>query len=85
MSCAMYHLSHVTFHLSPTPTATATDPPPSNFPTINQILVFVILVIHSSTKILQSTQGTALCSLHPEYCTPYPWWLQQILGMSHPD
>ena len=27
---------------------------------------------------------TALCPLHPEYRTPYPRWLRQILGMSHP-
>ena len=26
---AMCHVSHVTFNLSPTPTATATDPPPA--------------------------------------------------------
>ena len=29
--------------------------------------------------------GTALRALHPEYWTPYPQWLQQILAISHPD
>ena len=28
---------------------------------------------------------TALCTLLPEYSIPYLRWLQQILGMSHPD
>ena len=29
-------------------------------------------------------EATALCPLHPEYCTPYPLRLRQILGMRHP-
>ena len=29
------------------------------------------------------THSTALCPFHPEYCTPYLRWLQQILGMNH--
>ena len=29
--------------------------------------------------------ATALCPLHPDYCSPYPRWLQQILGMRDPD
>ena len=28
---------------------------------------------------------TALCPLHPEYCTPYPPRLRKMPGMSHPD
>ena len=32
-----------------------------------------------------SPGGTALCPWHPEYSTPNPQWLRQILGMSHPD
>ena len=31
------------------------------------------------------TVSTALCPLHPEYCTPYLPRLRQMLGMRHPD
>ena len=34
------HLLHVNCHLSLTPTATATDPPPANSPTMHSWLVF---------------------------------------------
>ena len=30
-------------------------------------------------------ESTALHPLHPEYSTPYPQWLRQILGIMHPD
>ena len=33
----------------------------------------------------QILHSTAIQPLHPEYCTPYPRWLRQILGISHPD
>ena len=40
VSCDMCHVSYVTCQLSPTPTATATDPPIANSPTMNRTLVF---------------------------------------------
>ena len=39
MSCVMWDLSHVTCDLSLTSTATATDPPPANSPTMHSWLV----------------------------------------------
>ena len=39
MSCVGCHMSHVTFPLSPNITATATDPPLANSPTMNSRLV----------------------------------------------
>ena len=39
VSCVMCCMSCVTCQLSPTPTATATDPPPSNSPTMHSRLV----------------------------------------------
>ena len=46
VSCVMFHvsnvtsqMSNVTCHLSPAPTATATDPPPDNYPTMHSRLV----------------------------------------------
>ena len=35
VSCAACHVSHVTCHMLLTPTATATDPPPDNYPTMH--------------------------------------------------
>ena len=35
----MCNLPHVAFHMSLTPTATATDPPPANSPTIHSRMV----------------------------------------------
>ena len=35
----MCHVSHVTYHTSLTPIATATDPPPANSPTMHSRLV----------------------------------------------
>ena len=39
MSCVPCYVSPVTCHMSPTPRATATDPPPANFPTLHSRLV----------------------------------------------
>ena len=39
MSCVTCHMLRVTCHLSVTPTATATDAPPANFPTMHCRLV----------------------------------------------
>ena len=39
VSCVMLLVSHVTCHLSLTPTATATDPPPANSPIMHSRLV----------------------------------------------
>ena len=39
MACVPCKVSHIPCHLAPTPTATATDPPPNNSPTMHSRLV----------------------------------------------
>ena len=41
--------------------------------------------IENSWGSLDQIVTTALRPLHPKYYTPYQRWLQQILGISHPD
>ena len=41
LSHAMFHMSYVTYHVSITPTATATDPPLANSPTMHNAYIVV--------------------------------------------
>ena len=82
-------------NFSPKKTQTAVLLPKNNFLLFGKLCQTNLVQQHSlqKSKAIFSKKKynnlhlkiTALRPLYPDYCTPYPRWLGQILGISHPE